>query len=287
MNPGFVRLGQLLGKERLFSYIDKFGFGEKTGVDLSGEGTGIIFPLNKVGNVELATTAFGQGVSVTPIQQVTAVSAVVNGGYLYKPYIVKNILESNTNTIIKETNKELVRTVISSETSSIMRHALESVVAKGGGKSAYIEGYRVGGKTGTAQKVENGHYLVGNYIMSFMAVMPSNDPEVVLYLAIDNPKNTALLSSYTTTPIARRILLDIIDALDIKPQDEGLEKDWEWTDKLTYEVPNVVGMSVSDAKKLLVNFTIEYTGTGETVVSQSPDPKTKLEDKKVVRLLLG
>lgn len=287
MNPGFVRLGQLLGKERLFSYIDKFGFGEKTGVDLSGEGTGIIFPLNKVGNVELATTAFGQGVSVTPIQQVTAVSAVVNGGYLYKPYIVKNIIESNTNTIIKETNKELVRTVISSETSSIMRHALESVVAKGGGKSAYIEGYRVGGKTGTAQKVENGHYLVGNYIMSFMAVMPSNDPEVVLYLAIDNPKNTALLSSYTTTPIARRILLDIIDALDIKPQDEGLEKEWEWTDKLTYEVPNVVGMSVSDAKKLLVNFTIEYTGTGETVVSQSPDPKTKLEDKKVVRLLLG
>lgn len=287
MNPGFVRLGQLLGKERLFSYIDKFGFGEKTGVDLSGEGTGIIFPLNKVGNVELATTAFGQGVSVTPIQQVTAVSAVVNGGYLYKPYIVKNILESNTNTIIKETNKELVRTVISSETSSIMRHALESVVAKGGGKSAYIEGYRVGGKTGTAQKVENGHYLVGNYIMSFMAVMPSNDPEVVLYLAIDNPKNTALLSSYTTTPIARRILLDIIDALDIKPQDEGLEKEREWTDKLTYEVPNVVGMSVSDAKKLLVNFTIEYTGTGETVVSQSPDPKTKLEDKKVVRLLLG
>lgn len=287
MNPGFVRLGQLLGKERLFSYIDKFGFGEKTGVDLSGEGTGIIFPLNKVGNVELATTAFGQGVSVTPIQQVTAVSAVVNGGYLYKPYIVKNILESNTNTIIKETNKELVRTVISSETSSIMRHALESVVAKGGGKSAYIEGYRVGGKTGTAQKVENGHYLVGNYIMSFMAVMPSNDPEVVLYLAIDNPKNTALLSSYTTTPIARRILLDIIDALDIKPQDEGLEKEREWTDKLTYEVPNVVGMSVSDAKKLLVNFTIEYTGTGENVVSQSPDPKTKLEDKKVVRLLLG
>lgn len=286
-NPGFVRLGQLLGKERLFSYIDKFGFGEKTGVDLSGEGTGIIFPLNKVGNVELATTAFGQGVSVTPIQQVTAVSAVVNGGYLYKPYIVKNILESNTNTIIKETNKELVRTIISSETSSIMRHALESVVAKGGGKSAYIEGYRVGGKTGTAQKVENGHYLVGNYIMSFMAVMPSNDPEVVLYLAIDNPKNTALLSSYTTTPIARRILLDIIDALDIKPQDEGLEKEREWTDKLTYEVPNVVGMSVSDAKKLLVNFTIEYTGTGETVVSQSPDPKTKLEDKKVVRLLLG
>lgn len=285
-NPGFVKLGQMLGKERLFSYIEKFGFGTKTGVDLNGEGQGIIFPLDKVGNVELSTTAFGQGVSVTPIQQVTAVSAVVNGGYLYKPYIVKSIAEKETNSTIKETSKTLVRKVISSETSAIMRHALESVVAKGGGKAAYIEGYRIGGKTGTAQKVQDGRYLVGNYIMSFMAVVPSNDPEAVLYLAIDNPKNTALLSSYTTTPIARRILLDIIDALDIKEQKEGMEKDLEWTDKIMYQVPNVVGKNVKEAKKLLSNFTIEYTGTGETVVSQSPDANTKLEDRGTVRLLL-
>ena len=285
-NPGFVKLGQMLGKEKLFSYIEKFGFGNKTGVDLNGEGQGIIFPLDKVGNVELSTTAFGQGVSVTPIQQVTAVSAVVNNGYLYKPYIVKSIAEKETNTIIKETEKSLVRKVISNETSAIMRHALESVVAKGGGKAAYIEGYRVGGKTGTAQKVQNGRYLVGNYIMSFMAVVPSNDPEAVLYLAIDNPKNTALLSSYTTTPIARRILLDIIDALDIKEQKEGMEKDLEWTDKIMYEVPNVVGKNVKDAKKLLSNFTVEYSGTGEKVVSQSPDANTKLEDRGTVRLLL-
>ena len=285
-NPGFVKLGQTLGKERLFSYIKKFGFGEKTGVDLNGEGQGILFPLEKVGNVELSTTAFGQGVSVTPIQQVTAVSAVVNGGYLYKPYIVKSIAEKETNTIIQETSKTLVRKVISSETSAIMRHALESVVAKGGGKAAYIEGYRIGGKTGTAQKVKDGRYMVGNYIMSFMSVVPSNDPEAVFYLAIDNPKNTALLSSYTTTPIARRILLDIIDALDIKPQEEGMEKDLEWTDKIMYQVPNVVGKSVKEAKKLLSNFTIEYTGTGETVISQSPAANTKLEDRGTVRLLL-
>ncbi len=285
-NPGFVKLGQMLGKERLFSYIKKFGFGEKTGVDLNGEGQGILFPLEKVGNVELSTTAFGQGVSVTPIQQVTAVSAVVNGGYLYKPYIVKSIAEKETNSIIQETSKTLVRKVISSETSAIMRHALESVVAKGGGKAAYIEGYRIGGKTGTAQKVKDGRYMVGNYIMSFMSIVPSNDPEAVFYLAIDNPKNTALLSSYTTTPIARRILLDIIDALDIKPQEEGMEKDLEWTDKIMYQVPNVVGKSVKDAKKLLSNFTIEYSGTGETVISQSPDANTKLEDRGTVRLLL-
>ncbi len=285
-NPGFVKLGQMLGKERLFSYIKKFGFGEKTGVDLNGEGQGILFPLEKVGNVELSTTAFGQGVSVTPIQQVTAVSAVVNGGYLYKPYIVKSIAEKETNSIIQETSKTLVRKVISSETSAIMRHALESVVAKGGGKAAYIEGYRIGGKTGTAQKVKDGRYLVGNYIMSFMSIVPSNDPEAVFYLAIDNPKNTALLSSYTTTPIARRVLLDIIDALDIKEQKEGMEKDLEWTDKIMYQVPNVIGKSVKEAKKLLSNFTIEYTGTGEIVISQSPDANTKLEDRGTVRLLL-
>ena len=285
-NPGFVKLGQMLGKERLFSYIKKFGYGKKTGVDLNGEGQGILFPLEKVGNVELSTTAFGQGVSVTPIQQVTAVSAVVNGGYLYKPYIVKSIAEKETNSIIQETSKTLVRKVISSETSAIMRHALESVVAKGGGKAAYIEGYRIGGKTGTAQKVKDGRYMVGNYIMSFMSIVPSNDPEAVFYLAIDNPKNTALLSSYTTTPIARRVLLDIIDALDIKEQKEGMEKDLEWTDKIMYQVPNVIGKSVKEAKKLLSNFTIEYTGTGETVISQSPEANTKLEDRGTVRLLL-
>lgn len=286
-NPGFVKLGQMLGKERLFSYLSKFGFGNKTGVDLNGEGEGIIFSLDRVGNVELATTAFGQGVSVTPIQQVNAVSSAVNGGYLYKPYIVKSIQESNTNSIIKENKKTLIRKTVSKKTSSIMRRALEYVVAKGGGKSAFIEGYRVGGKTGTAQKVENGHYLVNNYIMSFMAVVPSNDPEAVLYLAIDNPKKTALLSSYTTTPIARRILLDVIDALSIEKQEGAVEKDYEWNDIITYEVPNVIGKTVKEAKKELVNFKIEYSGSGEKVLEQSPDPGTRQEDGGVVKLLLG
>ena len=285
-NPGFVKIGQLLGKERLFSYLDKFGFGSKTGIDLNGESKGIIFPLEKVGNVELATTAFGQGVSVTPIQQVAAVSSVVNGGNLYKPYIVKNISDYETNTIFQETKKTLIRKTISNKTSNIMKRALESVVALGGGKSAYIEGYRVGGKTGTAQKVKDGKYLVGNYIMSFMAVVPSNNPKAVLYLAIDNPKNTALLSSYTTTPIARRILLDIIDALNIEKQTGELEKELEWTDKKTYEVPDVIGRTKEEAKKLLQNFTIEYTGTGTIVVEQTPSPGEKQEEKGVVRILL-
>ncbi len=286
-NPGFVKMGQLLGKEKLFSYLDLFGFGSKTGIDLNGEGKGIIFDLDQVGNVELATTAFGQGVSVTPIQQVTAVSAVLNGGNLYQPYVVKNILEKETGNVIKETSPKVVRKTISKQTSKTMRRALESVVAKGGGKAAFIEGYRIGGKTGTAQKVQDGKYLVNNYIMSFVGIVPSNDPEAVLYIAIDNPKNTAQLSSYTTTPVARKILLDIIDALKIERQDGEMAKDLEWTDKITYKVPNVVGLPVKEAKKKLENFTIEYSGSGEKVVSQSPDAGEKLEDGGTVRLLLN
>jgi len=286
-NPGFVKMGQLLGKERLFSYLELFGFGDKTGIDLNGEGTGIIFPLDKVGPVELATTAFGQGVSVTPIQQVAAVSAVLNGGNLYKPYVVKNILEPETNTIVQTFDKTLVRKTISEETSAIMRYALESVVAKGGGKAAFIDGYRIGGKTGTAQKVKDGRYLVNNYIMSFVGIVPSNDPEAILYIAIDNPKNTAMLSSYTTTPIARRILLDIIDALEIPKQEGGIEKDYLWNDEVYYEVPDVIGKGVKEATDLLSRFQVEYSGEGDTVIEQSPSAGERVSEKTTIRLLLG
>ena len=286
-NPGFVKMGQLLGKEKLFSYIDLFGFGAKTGIDLNGEGKGIVFPLDKVGELELATTAFGQGVSVTPIQQVTAVSAVVNGGNLYKPYVVKNFLEPETDTIIKSIDKTLVRKTISKETSDKMRYALESVVARGGGKYAFIDGYRIGGKTGTAQKVENGRYLVNNYIMSFMAVVPSNDPKAVLYVAIDNPKNTALLSSYTTAPIARRILLDIIDALGIEKQEGAIEKVKQWDDSVYYVVPNVIGKTSKEATRELYPLEVEYTGTGNKVIEQSPSAGEKVLSTSKVRLLLG
>ncbi len=286
-NPGFVKMGQLLGKEKLFSYIDLFGFGSKTGIDLNGEGKGIVFSLDKVGELELATTAFGQGVSVTPIQQVTAVSAVVNGGNLYKPYVVKNFLEPETDTVIKSIDKTLVRKTISKETSDKMRYALESVVARGGGRYAFIDGYRIGGKTGTAQKVENGKYLVNNYIMSFMAVVPSNDPKAVLYVAIDNPKNTALLSSYTTAPIARRVLLDIIDALDIEKQEGAIEKVKQWDDPIYYVVPNVIGKTAKEATRALYPLEVEYSGTGNKVIEQSPNAGEKIISTSKVRLLLG
>lgn len=286
-NPGFVSMGFRLGKEKLFSYIDLFGFGKKTGIDLTGEGTGILFSLDKVHDLELATTAFGQGVSVTPIQQVNAVSSIVNGGNLYKPYVVKSILDTKTNNIIKTNDKTLIRKTISSNTSKTMRMALESVVSNGGGKLTYIDGYRVGGKTGTAQKVSNGRYLENNYIMSFMAVLPSNDPKVVLYLAIDNPKNTALLSSYTTTPFVRKILLDIISIMDIEKQENQKEKDYEWYDKKYYDVPNVVGLTKQEAKKLLNNFDISFVGEGSIVLEQSIEPNTRYYEGGTIKLLMG
>ena len=283
-NPGFVALGNRLGKEKLFSYIDLFGFGKKTGIDLNGEALGILFSLDQVGDLELATSAFGQGVSVTAIQQVNAVSSIVNGGNLYKPYVLKSIV--NNNEIIYNNEKTLIRKTISENTSKIMRQALENVVALGGGKKVYIDGYRVGGKTGTAQKVENGKYLENNYIMSFMAVLPSNDPEIVLYLAIDNPKHTALLSSYTTTPFVRSILLDVISIMDIKKQDSQVEKDYEWNDKKYYEVPNVVGLTKKEAKKLLQDFEIEYVGNGDIVASQTPKAGERYYATGSIRLMM-
>lgn len=286
-NPGFVELGDRLGKETLFSYIDKFGFGKKTGVDLNGEATGIIFNLDKVGPVELATTAFGQGVSVTPIQQITAVSAAINGGTLYKPYIVKSLNDPETNSVIKENTPVKVREVISKETSREVRRALESVVTNGSGKNAYIEGYRVGGKTGTAQKVENGVYLVGNYILSFIGFLPADDPKIVVYVAINNPKRVVQYGGVVSAPIAKSILLDSIDALGIEKRNVTTEKKYNWDDKKYYTVENVIGKTPKEASKILSKYNVEYSGSGSIVVEQSPEAGTRLEETSVVRLMLG
>ena len=151
-NPGFVNLGQRLGKDTLFRYIRQFGFGQKTGIDLSGEARGILFAPDRIGPVELATTSFGQGVSVTPIQQVTAVSAAINGGNLMEPHLTKAWIDPKTGKVVRENRPRKKRQVISAETSKEVRRALESVVARGTGRKAFIDGYRVGGKTGTAAK---------------------------------------------------------------------------------------------------------------------------------------
>ena len=271
----------------MFNYIKNFGFGKKTGVDLNGEGSGILFNENKIGLVELATTSFGQGVSVTPIQQITAVSAAINGGYLYKPYIVKSLNEPETNTVIKENSKQLVRKVLSEETSEKVRYALESVVTNGTGRPAFIDKYRVGGKTGTAQKVKNGRYMVGNYIVSFMGFLPADDPKVIVYVAVDNAKGVTKYGGTIAAPIARNILLDAIDALEIEERIGWSEKEYNYYDKKYIEIPNVVGMKVKDALKLLKSFKIEFTGTGEVVKYQTPSSGTRIYEGESVRLLVG
>lgn len=286
-NPGFVVMGQKLGKEKLFSYIDKFGFGKKTGVDLNGESTGILFPLNRVGPVELATTAFGQGVSVTPIQQITAVSAAINGGNLYKPYIVKGILEPETNTCIKTFDKKLVRKVIKKETSKEVRLALESVVTNGTGRNAFIDGYRVGGKTGTAQKVNNGVYMSGNYIVSFIGFMPSDNPKVIVYVAIDNPKGVVQYGGTVSAPIARNILYDAIDILDIEKPKEAPEKNYQPYEKKYIIVPNLVGVKSNLIHKKASGLTLEYSGSGSKIIYQSINPGERVLEGSKIRVLLG
>ena len=286
-NPGFVALGRRIGKETLFSYIDKFGFGEKTGIDLNGEATGIIFDLDKVGEVELATTAFGQGVSVTPIQQITAVSAAINGGKLYKPYIVKSLLEPETNTPIKTNEKVLVRDVITSETSKKVALALESVVTNGSGRNAYIEGYRVGGKTGTAQKVKDGSYMHGNYILSFIGFMPADDPRVVVYVAIDNPKGVVQYGGTVAAPIAKAILEDCASALNIKKRTITTEKKYQFWEKKYVTVPDVTNKKLSDVKGSLYGYDVNYTGSGDYIIFQSPKAGERVLEGSKIRILLG
>ena len=285
-NPGFVQLGLKLGKDKLFNYLKLFGFGTKTGVDLNGEGAGIIFDLAKVGPVELATTAFGQGVSVTPIQQITAVSAAINGGYLYKPYIVKTLNEPETNSVVLENKPTVVRKVISDETSSKVRYALESVVTNGTGRPAFIDGYRVGGKTGTAQKVKDGRYMVGNYIVSFIGFLPADDPEVVVYIAIDNAKGVTQYGGTVAAPIARQVLLDSIDALNIKKREGASDKKYNYNDKKYIEVPNVEGKSVDDAMKELKSFKVEFSGSGNNVSVQTPSAGERILEGETIKLLL-
>ena len=285
-NPGFVELGNRLGKEKLFEYINNFGFGKKTGVDLNGEASGILFNLDKVGPVELATTAFGQGVSVTAIQQITAVSAAINGGTLYKPYIVKRITEHETGEIIEEHKPTVVRKVISEEASEQVRYALESVVALGTGRNAYIENYRVGGKTGTAQKVNNGMYMVGNYITSFIGFLPADDPKIVVYVAIDNPKGITAYGGTVSAPIAKSILEDAIVALEIKPSENTLERKYNWYDTKFYTVPDVVGKKLKNVKQELKNFTLEYSGSGNTIASISPEAGTRIAENATLRIFL-
>ncbi len=286
-NPGFVSLGNKLGVDKLMGYIRNFGFGTKTGIDLNGEGNGILFKNENMGPVELATTAFGQGISVTPIQQITAVSAVINGGYLNTPYVVKSIIDDSSKSSVYENKPQVKREVISRETSATVRYALESVVANGTGRNAYIENYRVGGKTGTAQKVSDGKYMVGNYILSFIGFLPASDPEIIVYVAVDNPKGVTQYGGTVSAPIARSIMLSAIEVLHIPEAKGGMLKEYNYLDVHYYQVPDVVGMSKEEATKALKSFKVKYTGFGDKVAYMSPAANTFQSEEATITLLLN
>ncbi|RKQ19704.1 stage V sporulation protein D [Ureibacillus endophyticus] len=286
-NPGFIELGQRVGPTKLQQYIRNFGFGEPTGSNIAGEASGILFSKEAYGPVEHATTSFGQGISVTPIQQVQAVAAAVNGGKLYTPYVVSKVYDSETGKVLVENKPELKRTVISEETSKKVREALESVVANGSGRAAFRDGLRIGGKTGTAQKVENGRYKDGDYIVSFIGFAPADNPEVVVYVAVDNPKGSLIFGSTIAAPIVGQIIEDIAPKIGLEVNREGqLEKQYRWGDPITERVPNLIGYEKKDIMKLQYPFKIEIHGDGNVVTAQLPEPENILEQDGTIHLYL-
>lgn len=283
-NPGFVEIGRRLGKDRLYQYVQDFGLTEKTGVDLPGESSGIMFDYENFHELEQATVAFGQGISLTPIQLVRAICACVNGGELLRPHILKEITNSSNSDIVYQREKEVIRKVISDETSAKVRDALESVVSEGGGRNAYIEGYRIGGKTGTAQKAVNGSYVGGGYILSFVGIAPINDPEIVLYIAMDNPQNCVQYGGTTVAPIARKMFLDILPILGVEKVTQQKSKEYSATDIKRIKVKNYIGKTRNEIADPEIHF--EYIGNGKKVIDQLPRKGEYIDSGDTVILML-
>ncbi len=213
-NPCFVDIALSLGKDVFYSYIESFGFGKTTGVDYIGEAIGMLVPKSAVTNGDLARIGFGQTIAVTPIQLIAAVSAAVNGGIYYEPYFVSEIYDSDGR-ICEIINPKALRRTISEKASEALRGYLEDVVTKGSGKQAYIEGYRVGGKTGTAQKYENGHIAQGKYVMSFVGFFPADDPEYVALCIVDEPVG-GKYGSTVAAPLVKEVFEGIIGSKNLK-----------------------------------------------------------------------
>jgi len=283
-NPGFVTLGQRIGPAKLRSYIGAFGFGVRTDIDFPGEGTGIIFTERQFGPVEAATTSFGQGVSVTPLQQVMAVAAMVNGGYLLRPYVVKEVRDSEGN-VLEKRAPQVVRRVISERTAREVSRIMELVVTKGSGRNAHIEGYRIGGKTGTAQKVgPSGAYIAGEHILSFVGFAPAEDPRIVLYVAVDAPQIGPRWGSLTSAPMFRKMMEDILKYLNI-PSDKTQKSEVP----MMVEVPNLVRLGLEEARPLLETsgLAVKLIGSGNTILNQTPKAGVRVPLHTQILVYLG
>lgn len=263
-NPAFVQIGQRLGAEKFSEYFEAYGLTEKTGIDLPSEVSSIYMPLSRMGTVELASSSFGQTNKITPIQMITAYSAVVNGGYLVTPQVVDKITDSNGN-VVKDFDTEIKRQVISEETSKEMREILEGVVNGQPGSNCYIKGYSIGGKSGTSQKLDtdNGE----TYVSSYCAFAPADDPEVIMLVMVDHPTGGEFYGSQVAAPICVEVFNDILPYLGLFPEytEEELEK-------LQVSVPNVEFATIESATKTLENLDLEVKvkGDGGSVVKQIP-----------------
>ena len=214
-NPCFVDIALSIGTETFYDYLEKFNFGKSTGLDFSGEAQGMLLTESAVRDCDLARIGFGQTIAVSALQLACAGAAVVNGGYYYQPSLVKEI-SSKDNNIREVFSPVLKNRTVSEEASRITASLLEGVVAKGSGNKAYIEGYRVGGKTGTAQKYENGVIASGKYVSSFLGFFPADDPQYLALIIVDEPQG-AYYGSVVAAPYAKTIFQGIIDVKGLAP----------------------------------------------------------------------
>ena len=291
-NPGFVEMGQRLGMDKFYKYLQAFGFGQKTGIEMSGEAVGILANKKKATALDLATMSIGQTNNVTPIQLLTAVSAVANGGTLMKPQLVKEIV-GPSGRVLTPFKKEEVRRVISEDTSKTEREVLESVVTNGTGRRSFLPGYRVAGKTGTAQKVVNGAYVQGDYVASFIAFAPADNPKLAMLAVVDG---VPFYGGVVAAPVIQSVMLDSLRYLGIKPNVQapmipgkplpGLEF---LPLKKAVTVPSVIGLPIAEAQKILTQagFKGITEGQGEMVLDQIPHADTQVEEGSSLLLYLG
>ncbi len=282
-NPAFVTMGLKIGTETYYKYLKSFGLMEKTGVDMIGEVAGIFADEDSFNSnvVSLASYAFGQTFNVTPLELIRAQAATINGGYLYTPYVVEQVLD-DSGAVVEQHESVPVRQVISEETSAKVRECLEWVVSDGGGRNGQVAGYRIGGKTGTADKTGT-----NDVVVSFMCFAPADDPQIIMLLTMDTPSRTtgtAVFGGTMVAPVASSIMSEVLPYLGIEPEYTAEELAGADT-----TVPNVVGMTLDDAKTRLSNagFTCTTVGDGATVTDQTPVGGTIVPNNASIILYLG
>ena len=264
-NPFFITVGQKLGAEKFYEYFEAFGFTEKTGIDLPAESTpvaGVTYHgLDQMGIVELSSSSFGQSFQVTPIQMITAMSAIANGGKLMQPYLIAKELDENGN-VIKETKPVVKRQVVSEKTAQTVSQMMEAVVSIGTGKNAYVSGYRVAGKTGTSQKL--GHK--GKYVSSFGCFAPADNAEIAILILVDEPVGQ-INGGQICAPVAAQVIEKTLEYLNVERQ--YTEKELAMLD---VTAPNLVGMTIGEARAALKKdgYEVRTVGSGETVTAQMP-----------------